>query len=129
MPAAYGDAAGADEPRRAVNRKETMTERSLDELGPVDYLVVEFPAGKANFSGEMANELSNLIELSVVRVLDLLILQKEPDGSLEAFESHDFGVPYAHDVQGAGVIGVKPECFQRLVSNDIREVDAVAHTL
>ena len=31
-----------------------MTERSLDELGPVDYLVVEFPAGASNFTGEMA---------------------------------------------------------------------------
>ena len=29
-----------------------MTERSLDELGPVDYLVVEFPAGEQNFTGE-----------------------------------------------------------------------------
>ena len=27
---------------------------SLDELGPVDYVVVEFPAGASNFTGEMA---------------------------------------------------------------------------
>ena len=27
-------------------------ERSLDELGPVDYLIVEFPAGQQNFTGE-----------------------------------------------------------------------------
>ena len=32
-----------------------MTERSLDELGPVDYLVVEFPAGHQNFTGEGAD--------------------------------------------------------------------------
>jgi hypothetical protein len=31
-----------------------MTERSLDELGPVDYLIVEFPAGHQNFTGEAA---------------------------------------------------------------------------
>ena len=31
-----------------------MTEVSLDELGPVDYVVVEFPAGASNFTGEMA---------------------------------------------------------------------------
>ena len=30
----------------------TMTDRSLDELGPVDYLIVEFPAGQQNFTGE-----------------------------------------------------------------------------
>jgi hypothetical protein len=27
-----------------------MTEVSLDELGPVDYVVVEFPAGASNFT-------------------------------------------------------------------------------
>ena len=31
-----------------------MTERTIDELGPVDYLVVEFPAGQQNFTGEAA---------------------------------------------------------------------------
>lgn len=32
------------------------------ELGPVDYMVVAFPAGQADFSGEMASELSALME-------------------------------------------------------------------
>ena len=31
------------------------TETTVDELGPVDYLVVEFPAGTQNFTGEMAD--------------------------------------------------------------------------
>ena len=35
-----------------------MTDRSLDELGPVDYLIVEFPAGAQNFTGEGADELA-----------------------------------------------------------------------
>ena len=37
------------------------------ELGPVDYLVVAFPAGKADFSGEMASELRALMDSSTVR--------------------------------------------------------------
>ena len=68
-----------------------MTEEDVDELGPVDYLVVEFPADKANFSGEMASELSALVSRGLVRVLDLLLLKKNDDGSVEGFESHDFG--------------------------------------
>jgi hypothetical protein len=68
-----------------------MTDEDVDELGPVDYLVVEFPADKANFSGEMAAELSALVKRGLVRVLDLLILKKNDDGSVEGFESHDFG--------------------------------------
>ena len=31
-----------------------MTDINVDEIAPVDYLVVGFPADKANFSGEMA---------------------------------------------------------------------------
>jgi hypothetical protein len=68
-----------------------MTDEDVDELGPVDYLVVEFPANKANFSGAMAAELSALVAQGLVRVLDLLILKKNDDGSVEGFESHEFG--------------------------------------
>ena len=60
-----------------------MNDNDVDELGPVDYLVVEFPADKANFSGEMAAELSALVGRDLVRVLDLLFLKKELDGSVE----------------------------------------------
>ena len=39
----------------------------IDVLGPVDYLVVEFPADKANFSGEIAAELKSLVERGSAR--------------------------------------------------------------
>ncbi len=68
-----------------------MSDSDVDELGPVDYVVVEFPADKADFSGEMATELSALIDRDVVRVLDLVLLKKEMDGTVEGFETHDFG--------------------------------------
>jgi len=67
-----------------------MNDEDLDELGPVDYLVVEFPANKANFSGEMADQLSALANSGMIRVLDLLFLKKNRDGSVEGFESHEF---------------------------------------
>jgi hypothetical protein len=66
-----------------------MNAPEIDELGPVDYLVVEFPAGKSNFSGEMATELASLAESGTIRVLDLLILHKADDGTVEAFELDD----------------------------------------
>src|SRR6187401_3646885 len=68
-----------------------MTERSLDELGPVDYLVVEFPAGARNFTGEMAKELLALVDSGTIRVIDILILTKNEDGSVEAMELSDVG--------------------------------------
>ena len=58
----------------------------IDELGPVDYLVVEFPPGAQNFDGEMAAELVRLSDAGTIRVLDLMILQKAADGSIDAYE-------------------------------------------
>ena len=66
-----------------------MSNMDVDELGPVDYLVVEFPAGKSNFTGEMASELASLVNAGTVRLLDLLILHKDDDGTIEAFEIDD----------------------------------------
>src|SRR6478609_4411624 len=68
-----------------------MTQTSLDELGPVDYLVVEFPAGASNFTGEMADELLKLVDSGTIRVIDVLILKKNEDGSVEPMEFSDVG--------------------------------------
>jgi hypothetical protein len=66
-----------------------MSETDIDEFGPVDYLVVEFPPGEANFTGEMAAELVALADAGTIRLLDLLVLQKDADGSVEALELDD----------------------------------------
>ena len=66
-----------------------MTEVSLDELGPVDYVVVEFPAGASNFTGEMVSELLALVDAGTIRVIDALILTKDADGAVEATELSD----------------------------------------
>ena len=66
-----------------------MTDRSLDELGPVDYLIVEFPAGHQNFTGEGAAELVRLHDAGIIRLMDILILAKDADGSVEAMELSD----------------------------------------
>jgi hypothetical protein len=67
-----------------------MTDADMDELGPVDYLVVEFPAGQSNFNGEMAAELAALVQAGTIRLLDLLIIQKDEAGNVEALEIDDF---------------------------------------
>ena len=85
-----------------------MTDVSLDELGPIDYLVVEFPAGAANFTGEMVTELLSLVDRGIIRVVDVLILTKDADGSVEALELSDVGevagrvdrLPAAHLARG-----------------------------
>jgi hypothetical protein len=53
-------------------------------LGPVEYLIVGFPGNK--FNGEIAPELVALVESGTVRILDLIFIGKDADGSVVAFE-------------------------------------------
>ena len=62
----------------------------VDELGPIDWIVIEFPGSK--FNGQIAPALRDLVERDLIRVLDLLVLKKDADGSLEAFELSDLDV-------------------------------------
>ncbi len=59
----------------------------LDELGPVDWIVVEFPGSR--FKGEIGPALQELVDRGIVRVLDLLLIRKADDGSLGFFELSD----------------------------------------
>ena len=60
---------------------------NVDELGPVDWIVVEFPEPK--FTGEVAPILKDLVDRELIRVLDLIFLTKDKDGGFEVFESTD----------------------------------------
>jgi len=73
-------------------RNEMTTDASsLDELGPVDYFVVEFPPGQSNFTGEMVTELLALVDSGTIRVIDALILTKDSEGVVDAMELSDVG--------------------------------------
>jgi hypothetical protein len=74
---------------------------STDVLGPVDWLVVEFPAEKADFSGAMAQELQSLVERELVRVLDLVFIRKDEDGSIDVDELSDVPEGAVGDFQAA----------------------------
>ena len=60
---------------------------NVDELGPVDWIVVEFEGSKLN--GEIAPILKDYVDRDLIRVLDLLFIKKDEDGSFEAFEAAD----------------------------------------
>ena len=94
-----------------------MLDSELDVLGPVDYLVVEFPADKADFSGEMAAELTALVDRELVRVLDLLILRKDADGSVEAVELHELD-----DSKVGELLALEAELGMLLAAEDIEAI-------
>jgi hypothetical protein len=87
------------------------------ELGPVDYVVVAFPAGQANFSGEMASELRALMDSNTVRVLDLLLLTKDEDGSVEASELRD-----ADDSEVGQLRAAEADLAVLLAASDVEEI-------
>jgi hypothetical protein len=66
-----------------------MSDVTIDQLGPVDYLVVEFPANTSNFTGEMLKELVALVDGGTIRVIDMLILTKDADGGIDVVELDD----------------------------------------
>src|SRR4249919_1213561 len=91
-----------------------------DELGPVDYLVVAFPAGQAKFSGEMASELRALMASNTVRVLDLLLVTKAVDGSVEATELRD-----ADDSEVGQLREAEADLAVLLAASDVDEIGGV----
>jgi hypothetical protein len=89
----------------------------LDELGPVDYLVGEFPPDAANFTGEMATELAKLADAGTIRLLDLLILRKDDNGDIEAFEIDDL------DAVGE-IVHLEAEIAEILAADDVAHLAA-----
>jgi Family of unknown function (DUF6325) len=63
-----------------------MTQDS-EAMGPVSYLVVEFPGNK--MTGEGLAALVDLVDLGIVRVLDLVFVMRDTDGSITAMELRD----------------------------------------
>ena len=56
-------------------------------LGPISYLIVQFPGNK--MTGEGFPLLVDLVDAGVIRILDLLFVTRDTDGSLRALELRD----------------------------------------
>jgi len=89
---------------------------TVDELGPVDWIVVEFPGSR--FKGEIAPALDDLAARGIIRVLDLLLIRKDEDGSLEFFELSDL------DESEIGTLRLYESALAMLLSEE--DVEAVA---
>jgi hypothetical protein len=52
--------------------------------GPVEYIVVGFPGNQ--FKGEIAPALADLIDSGAIRIIDLVFVKKDADGTVSVFE-------------------------------------------
>ena len=92
-----------------------MTE-TIDQLGPVDWLVVEFP-GTDYGKGRVAPYLQDLVGRGLVRVLDLVFLRKDEDGTLEMSEISD-----VDDNELGGLVAAEAELAMVLSEQDVSDL-------
>jgi hypothetical protein len=59
----------------------------LDHVGPIDYLVVEFPGNR--MTGKAFPMLVDLVDRGLIRILDLVFVRKEANGSVRGLELAD----------------------------------------
>jgi Family of unknown function (DUF6325) len=62
-----------------------MSDEQLQEMGPIDYLVLEWD-GNQPVTGEVMPLLLDLVDRGVIRILDLAFMLKEADGSVSALD-------------------------------------------
>jgi hypothetical protein len=61
-----------------------MDEPSLEEMGPIDYIVLEWPGRQPK--GEVAPMILDLHERGIIRILDVALMVKGEDGSVAAID-------------------------------------------
>jgi hypothetical protein len=81
---------------------EDLAAEELDHMGPIDYVLIEFP--DAQPKGEAAPLLIDLVDRGLIRILDFMFIRKDEDGSVSALEITDLdgdGVPDFRVFEGA----------------------------
>ncbi|HKI67013.1 MAG TPA: DUF6325 family protein [Solirubrobacterales bacterium] len=66
-----------------------MSVAELDEMGPIDYVVLEWPGRQPN--GEAAPHLIDLVDRGLIRIIDLAFVTKDEDGSVAGLELNELG--------------------------------------
>jgi hypothetical protein len=71
-----------------IQREERVVDETV-EMGPIDYILVEWPGRQPN--GEVAPHLVDLVERGLIRILDLALIVKDDDGTVAGIELEDLG--------------------------------------
>lgn len=110
----------------------------LEEMGPIDFMCIEFPHRRAPGAGLQL--LLHLVDRGIVRVLDLAVVRKEPDGHVRrvsiaelgpefaVFEGASSGLLDESDMQNAGE-AIQPDSAACLLVYENRWAAPLASTL
>jgi hypothetical protein len=120
VPVAH-DAGAGEAARRAATTSaqgDTVSEDQLEEMGPIDYVVLEW-AGDTPVTGEVMGLLLDLVDRDIIRILDIAFLVKADDGSVAAIDFADL-------VQKSPDLGAFEGASSGLISQDDLEEAATA---
>jgi uncharacterized membrane protein len=94
-----------------------MTDETQEDVGPVDFVIIEFPEGEQNFSGEVIDELVKLVDSGTIRLIDAIVLIKDDDGGVDALE--------LSDLEGLGALEtIAAELADFLAEDDVADLAA-----
>ena len=65
--------------------------QQLEEMGPVDYVVLAWPGGIPTGDGSIAKMLVDLVEHGIIRILDVAFVAKDADGNVAALDLEHLG--------------------------------------
>lgn len=86
-----------------------------ERLGPIDYIVIEFPEGRVTGAG--FRRIAELVDAGRILVLDIEFLRRTADGEIEAIEAHDLG-----EVDGVDMAFFDGAASYLLEDDDIHEI-------
>ena len=89
------------------------------DVGPVEYVVIEFPGNQ--FNGEVAPALARLVESGTVRIIDLVFVVKDGDGNVTSLEYDELGEV------AAAFADIDGDADGMLSDDDIAEIAAGLH--
>ncbi len=76
-------------------------EEPMEEIGPVEYMIVSFPGNR--FTGEIAPALAKLVEANTIRIIDLAFVSKDADGAVAGFELSDVDEEVRRGLEALGL--------------------------
>jgi Family of unknown function (DUF6325) len=73
----------------------------MEEIGPVDYMLVGFPGNQ--FKGEIAPALAELVESGTIRIIDIAFVAKDEEGKTVAMELTELDPAVQEGLERAGI--------------------------
>jgi uncharacterized membrane protein len=84
-----------------ANAADRGTEDTMEEIGPVDYMIVGFPGNQ--FTGEIGPAIGKLVDEGTIRIIDIAFVGKDADGTAVAMELTELDPKVQEALESIGI--------------------------